>query len=132
MSFLATHQLLSEDTGMRYIRFCSFLAAILAANWALAFDLEGSLADDSAKTTRQALRTWKNPWKEALVKQGLIDYSVPKPYRYAIPVIDLGSQDSKLMVTYTSPMSVNIDSSSNIGSSSGPKGVLFFAKIPID
>lgn len=118
---------------MRYVRFCSFLAAIFAANWALAFDLEGNLADDSAKTTRQALRAWKNPWKETLVKQGLIDYSAPKAYRYAIPLTNLGSEDSKLMVTYTSSMSAdNINSSSNIVTNSGSKGILFFAKIPIE
>lgn len=75
-----------------------------------------------SSSSNHALRDWKNPWKMELEKRGLADYSLPRPFRYAIPLTKLGSEDSKLMFTYATRMPGD----------TGSKGFLLFAKIRFD
>lgn len=79
-------------------------------------------ASDLSYNSKHAFRNWKNPWKAELEKKGLVDYSVSSPYRVAIPLTTLGSEDNKLMLTYTHRMP----------GESSYKGLLLFAKIPFD
>lgn len=99
---------------MRYLWLCGILVTFATTVWGEQSDLKSA--------HNQALRKWKNPWKMALEKNGILDYSVPRPYRYAIPLTTLGSEDNKLMLTYATSMPGD----------SGAKGFLLFAKIPLD
>jgi hypothetical protein len=90
-----------------------FLATFTLSAW-------GQSAN-SASSSSHPIREFSNPWRSELEKRGYIDYSVSRPYRYALPLTTLGSEDSKLMFTY-----------SQLPGNTGGKGFLLFAKIRIN
>jgi len=98
---------------MRLFGLCLMLAMLSAA-----FE---SRADETSRDLKHSLRAWRHPLHAEFVRKGLIDYSVPRPYRYAVPITTLGPGNAKLMMTYTD---VTPDRT-------GTKGVLLFAKIPL-
>jgi len=82
---------------MRYFWLAGLFAFI--SFFSMAAYAEHADTNSISKRALQELR--KNPWRLKLEREGYIDRSLPRPYRYAIPITDLGSKDAKLMFTYT-------------------------------
>lgn len=83
-------------------------------------------AVDWTKYTRssdQDLLDWKRSgFIKKLEEKGFIDRSMKGAYRYALPLMDIGNDGSKLMFTYAK----------HLPDTPGAKGFVLFAKIRLD